>query len=183
MMSKVNKDTLLEQRGKVMRYWDFVKSKSLTEKTHWYLTPDNVRVEPDIQCVEKCWEIICSEASTYEDMVKFLSPNGEIKVGLQQVIEHIMDIVDEHLNQGIKVKDDNVMIFNLEQFVQKTTELDYAMTVELLVRRLVGINGEQNYRKIIRQIIENETDVNHEANLEIIELAQEDEEADEVGEH
>ena len=181
-MSKVNKDTLLEQRGKVMRYWDFVKSKSLTEKTHWYLSPDSVRVEPDIECVEKCWEIIRSEATNYYDMVKFLSPNGEIKVGLQQVIEHIMDIVDEHLNQGIKVKDDNVMIFNLEQFVQKTTELDYAMTVELLVRRLVGINGEQNYRKIIRQIIENETDVNHEANLEIIELAQEDEEAKKVGE-
>ena len=181
-MSKVNKDTLLEQRGKVMRYWDFVKSKSLTEKTHWNLNPDNVRVEPDIECVEKCWEIIRSEATNYYDMVKFLSPSGEIKVGLQQVIEHIMDIVDEHLNQGIKVKDDHVMIFNLEQFVKKTTELDYAMTVEMLVRRLVGINGEQNYRKIIRQIIENETDVNHEANLEIIELAQEDEEAEKVEE-
>ena len=110
-----------------------------------------------------------SESTNYYDMVKFLSPNGEIKVGLQQVIEHIMDIVDEHLNQGIKVKDDHVMIFNLEQFVKKTTELDYAMTVEMLVRRLVGIKGEPNYRKIIRQIIENETDVNPEANLEIIE--------------
>ena len=176
-MDRIDRDLLLKQRGKVQRYLDFVRDKETTtiqEKTHWNLNPDNVRVEPDIECVEKCWQIIRSEATNYYDMVKFLSPNGEIKVGLQQVIEHIMDIVDEHLNQGIKVKDDNVMIFNLEQFVQKTTELDYAMTVEMLVRRLVGINGEQNYRKIIRQIIENETDVNPEANLEIIELAQEE---------
>ena len=182
-MDRIDRDLLLKQRGKVKRYWDFVRDKETTtiqEKTHWYLSPDSVRVEPDIECVEKCWEIIRSEATNYEEMVAYLTAQGQTMVDLTTIIKHIMDIVDANLNnRGIKVKDNDVMIHNLEQFVQKTTELDYSMCVEMLVRRLVGIKGEANYRKIIRQIIENETDVNHEANLEIIELAQEDE----VGEH
>ena len=177
-MDKVDK-----QRGKVMRYWDFVRD-SLTEKTHWYLTPDSVRVEPDIECVEKCWEIIRSEATNYEEMVAYLTAQGQTMVDLTTIIKHIMDVVDANLNnRGVKVKDNDVMIFNLEQFVEKATELDYSMCVEMLVRRLVGIKGEPDYRKIIREIIENETDVSSNANIQTLELAEaEDEETEEVGE-
>ncbi len=177
MMSKVDRDTLLKQRGKVMRYWDFVKDTSLNETSNWRVAKDSITVEPDVECIKASWNIICQEATTYDEMVRYLSERGNVEVGLQAVIEHIMDIVDAHLNREVILTSEENTILNLEQFIEKTSKLDYSMTVEILVRKLVGnIVGEPDYRKIIRDIVWKETRANPDANLQILELVKDEEE-------
>lgn len=131
---------ILRQLGNVLTFADFAKNKlEMNETITFELNKNGGDIQIDVETIDAIWSVILSECGgKMENMFRFLQKGTDSIIGEREVVSHIMDLVDSHLNNDVVIKKGHQFIKNFDEFMEKATKIDYNSVVEVLVRRLIG---------------------------------------------
>lgn len=162
----------LEQRGKLLHFAEFVQQK-LNESIAVDVSANGITVQFDNDSVELIWAEIKGQSNggDVESLKRYISETNGVDIsyiGEHQVISHIMDLVDNRLNNEVAVSGDFQRILGFEEFAEKAKKMDYLYVVGTLVSRLYGYEEEgrqgSQFAPIIADLVANHTNIEQEAN-------------------
>lgn len=158
----MEKIDLLKYRGNVLGFDDFTKKHlKVNETITFTLNKNGGDIQVDGDAVEAIWSVIETECGgKMENMLKFLQKGTDAVITERDVASHIMDLVDDHLNNEVIIKKGHQYIKNFEKFMEKSLYIDYASVVEVLMNRLAGNDKEQpKFLNLIIDLLKSTTDV------------------------
>lgn len=134
---------LLEMRGKVMKFDQFI-----TEKMDVDIQKDEVTITPDEDCFKSCWSIIEQQCGGDADtMMKYLTTELGIPFpSKKDLVIYVMELVDDYLNNNITITQGEQYIKHgkRNEFVDALTNIDYKSVVENLLRKLYKVDNDNN---------------------------------------
>lgn len=138
----MEKIKLLEYRGKVLKFNDFVNERMEVEIDQDF----SVGIKHDEACIKSVWSVIEQICGGDVDaLMKYISDEYDIaNPTSRDLILYIMGQVDDYFNNGIVINDGEQYIKQgkVSEFIDALMHIDYKMCVETLIMKLYKV--EQN---------------------------------------
>lgn len=152
---------IFRQRGKVLRYADYIAKNHLNETIKFELNKDVVDVQLDSSCIDAVWGVIESEcAGKIDDLKKYLQKGTDMEIGQTEIIKHVIDLVEQYLNNDVAITKGHQHITSLDDFLHKARKLDFVSVVDTLVSRLYHCEDEiPKYADLIIDLLDTDTDI------------------------